>query len=1293
MRFDHTAGSILVLSDNSLAAPSIGMLPFAYESGQHAPGESVYELASEARATPTRFSVGSFDPHAPSSPLIASEGSGDLEIYDAPGAGPRSVAGCQRVARIAAGAASSSASSVSGVASSVRVAAGSKLEVQLHPVARLNGERYVTRVHYRVDKLAEPPLEVRFTAIAAALPFVPPRRTPEPTQPGLQSGVVIGPAGSEIHSDKTGRTRVQLHWDRFGARDETSGRWVRVAQRGSTESMLLPRIGWNVLTLNEEGSVDEPLLLARIHDAEHPPAYGLPDNKTRLVFKTATSPGGGSFNELHFEDSDGRQEMFLNASRDLGVLVLNDQSEHIERDHSHTVAVDRKIGIGTEHVMTTGNDRTRHIAVSETVSTVADDQLSVGGNFSEHIAGNRRIETGASHQCMVLRQPIGVGGGHDDRRLDRADFGRGRSGAQHHRRRRRGQGRGQEHRRDRRHGLCAARRRRAPRHRGRRPHDRRQQRARRDCGRRRHLQDRQELRVEERPRHQHRRRRDGRLLGARGRRRGRTGDRDGVWRQQDHSQPERRGDRRAEAHSRCRAHGSHQQEDRSQLMAERFIDVFVTVAGHRLSVRRMRGDEAMSQPFRYEVELPLDVPLSTGEALRAPAVITLERQGQLVRRIDGEVSDVSIRRTATGAPDLTLVIEPRLAFGRYRSNMRIFRDMDAIAIVMQLLAELGVSVERRLGGAYASRPYCVQMRETDLDFIHRLLEDEGVGYFIRQTTVVLFDAASAYEDIGPLPYRGEAGFEHDEEAIIALADRAQITAGSVTMRDFNPDHPSLDMEVSAAIGDGAEIYDYPGEYLVVDDGQRKAVAWSEAIAATATILEGRSIAAAMAPGHRFELVDAPFGDVVQAHQGRGSWVARTVEVRFDRDEGSYQNRFSAADAAIPWRPPRATAEPVIPNPMIGYVTGPAGSDIHTDAIGRVKVHFPWDRTQPHDDTCSDWIPVVQDNTGHSVAIPRVGWEVVVGYLEGDPDRPVVLGRAYNPRDPLFEALPQHKTRSALRSMTSPQRKSANVWRFEDKAGQEEVYVHASRDQVFATANDKRSDVVRRVQHTVGQHQTTSIGRDDRWMIGADMRVAVGNNDTTTVDGPYHRTTGGNGAANVGVDHVLTIGGDHQRRIGTACSVVANKLSEKVGGVCVEASLTDNSITAGAAGSLMVGGALVELALKDKSHSTKIARAELVGGLLFSKSGKVTSAKTKAYAATVGGALSVTAGKEVTFDAGLKLTGAAALSSFGHGKNVTLRVGPNSVVLADGKIMIATPSDIVVNVSGDAEEGAGKSAQN
>jgi type VI secretion system secreted protein VgrG len=418
--FDHAKDSALVFYDASVGAPELdggAEIRFAYEAGMIGKGEIIEELGSHVAAAPQLFTVASFNADRPDEKVTASVGEGLYEIYEAPGGGPETSAACERSATVMREAAIAAAAGVTGQSSSVRLVPGRVVTVTDHPVSRYDGDFLITSVRYQIvqrrrgdDTSAARPYTCWFTAIPRDTSYRAPFDTPRARQAGLQSGAVAGAVGEEIDIDPSGRIRVQLHWDREGKRDDKAGKWMRVAQRGTASSMLLPRIGWNVMTINSEGSVDAPSVLNRVHDAEHPPAYKLPENKTRVVYKTATTPGAGSFNEIHFEDIKGGEVMFMNASRNMSMLTQHVKSVGIGNDMSRTVGNNHDLTVdGGWHALVQ-NDQTVSIDGNEKLEVSGSRSTNIAGNDTTTIGGNRTIKTEDSWSGSVtgdLKSKVG----------------------------------------------------------------------------------------------------------------------------------------------------------------------------------------------------------------------------------------------------------------------------------------------------------------------------------------------------------------------------------------------------------------------------------------------------------------------------------------------------------------------------------------------------------------------------------------------------------------------------------------------------------------------------------------------------------------------------------------------------------------------------------------------------------------------------------------------------------------------------------------------------------------------
>lgn len=403
--FDHEGDdSTVVFADSSTSAPPIEGVPvlsFTAPSSMRPDQEAVVEVSMESSMTSMKFAGRSFDPDRPLLLLESSDGDGGREDYDAPGAGPVEPAVLEFRIKNAREAAVAARSGIAGIATSARLTPGRTFSLVGHPYSRFTDEFLVTSMTLTAKQKV--PAVVRFKAIPKSVPFRPLRTTPLAKQAGLQMAQIVGPPGQEVHPDPRGRVRAQLMWDRVGGRDDKAGTWMRIDQRGASATIMLPRVGWNVTTFNDEGGVDAPAILSRIHDQDHPPEYELPKNMTQVVWKTATTPGGGSHNEIRFEDAAGRQEVFINASKDMNQLTKRKRNEEVKRDHTLTVGGTYKKTINDDTTLKVAQDQTIDISGNEELEVMHDITLDVAGNHTREIGGNRDVTVGEAFTVNVTK--------------------------------------------------------------------------------------------------------------------------------------------------------------------------------------------------------------------------------------------------------------------------------------------------------------------------------------------------------------------------------------------------------------------------------------------------------------------------------------------------------------------------------------------------------------------------------------------------------------------------------------------------------------------------------------------------------------------------------------------------------------------------------------------------------------------------------------------------------------------------------------------------------------------------
>jgi len=383
-------------------------------------------------------------------------------------------------------------------------------------------------------------------------------------------------------------------------------------------------------------------------------------------------------------------------------------------------------------------------------------------------------------------------------------------------------------------------------------------------------------------------------------------------------------------------------------------------------------------------------------------------------------------------------IVPRAWLLTLRSRSRIFQELSIPQIVARVLGDVpGLAFDLRLQRTYSPRPYVVQYDETDFAFVSRLMEEEGISYFFTHApdghTMILVDASGGNPALaGVVPFRSDTASTARADAIFTWSKTQEVRSGKVTLRDFNFELPGENLERSAMIQDSVqagqvvhrlnvagndrlEIYDYPGGYAKRFDGidpagaerpgdlqnlageaERVAGLRMQAEAAPGLTIRGVATAPELTSGHLFTLSGHPTASGAYLLTS----VQHTARVLTSSGGALYHDAFTCIPSGLPYRPPRKTPRPIIPGTQTAFVVGPAGEEIFTDRFGRVKVQFHWDREGRSDESSSCWIRVAQPSVENGAAIiPRVGWEVVVSFQEGDPDQPIIVGSLYNPDRP------------------------------------------------------------------------------------------------------------------------------------------------------------------------------------------------------------------------------------------------------------------------------------------------------
>ncbi|GHX40390.1 type VI secretion protein VgrG protein [Vibrio cholerae] len=536
-----------------------------------------------------------------------------------------------------------------------------------------------------------------------------------------------------------------------------------------------------------------------------------------------------------------------------------------------------------------------------------------------------------------------------------------------------------------------------------------------------------------------------------------------------------------------------------------------------LVVRGFEGQESLSDSvwrsepcygFRYQADLASALSNLTAEQfVDQTAHLTILRDGQVVQQINGIVRQFSKGDTGHRHTFYSLTLVPALERLSLRSNSRIFQQQSVPEIISILLQEMGIEdYAFALKRECAQREFCVQYRETDLQFLHRIAAEEGLVYShlheAQKHTLLFTDSSDSQPKLAkPVPYNALAGGEINVPYVVDLQFKTTAQVSHTELKDYSFKKPAYGFTQRTQGKDIAyqqpnyEHFDAPGRYK--DDANGKAFSQIrlEYLRRDALLADAKSDEPLLLAGVRFDLQDhldhAMNRDwlVVQAnHQGT---QPQALQEEGGAGATTYSNQLKLIPAHITWRA-RPCAKPQVDGPMIATVVGPQGEEIYCDNFGRVKVHFPWDRYSSSNEKSSCWVRVAQEWAGSqygSMAIPRVGHEVIVSFLNGDPDQSIVTGRTYHATNTAPYALPDHKTKTVLRTETH-QGQGYNELSFEDQAGSEQILLHAQKDWDALIEHD-HTEVIRHDQHlTVDNDRFTRIQRNQHLTVEGEVRSKI-----------------------------------------------------------------------------------------------------------------------------------------------------------------------------------------------------------
>ena len=550
-----------------------------------------------------------------------------------------------------------------------------------------------------------------------------------------------------------------------------------------------------------------------------------------------------------------------------------------------------------------------------------------------------------------------------------------------------------------------------------------------------------------------------------------------------------------------------------------------------LLLRHMSGGDELGRPFEYELQLTSsDDAIDLNRLLGKPMSVSVQLSSGGNRYFHGLVARCSQNVDTGQFASYQVTLRPWLWMLTRTSDCKIFQNLTIPQIIKQVFRDLGFfDFEDTLSRPYREWEYCVQYRETSFDFVSRLMEQEGIYYFFRHEkdrhVLVLADAygahqpAPGYESVPFYPPDGQHR-ERDHVSDWRLAQEVQ--PGSLELNDYDFQRPSARIDVRSAMprphsaGD-YPLYDYPGSYVQSEDGEHYARTRIEAIQSLHERVELSGTARGLSAGHVFSLTGFSRQDQNREYlivASRYLISQESLETGSSSAGLQFESALTCIDAHQSFRTQPSTKRPIVKGPQTAVVVGTEGSEIFTDAFGRVKVHFYWDRHDQSNENSSCWIRVSQAWAGKnwgSMQIPRIGQEVIVSFLEGDPDRPIITGRVYNAEQTVPYELPANATQSGTKSRSSKGGTPANFneIRMEDKKGAEQLYIHAERNQDIVVEVDESHSVGHDRYKSIGNDETVTVGRNRVRAVKQDDVLLVGSSKTDSISRSYLIEVGDN----------------------------------------------------------------------------------------------------------------------------------------------------------------------------------------
>lgn len=724
-----------------------------------------------------------------------------------------------------------------------------------------------------------------------------------------------------------------------------------------------------------------------------------------------------------------------------------------------------------------------------------------------------------------------------------------------------------------------------------------------------------------------------------------------------------------------------------------------------LRFESMTASAGLSMLGEMQLGLVSEKPdLKPEELLGKPVTVSVALRDDKKRYFHGYVTRFGIGSHRGRYFGYQASVRPWLWFLTRTADCRIFQEQSVPDIVKKVFEDhANAHFEFKLFRSYRKWVYCVQYRETDYNFVARLLEHEGIYWYIEHgesaDKVILVDSQSAH-DSAPgcksLPYYEEAALAApDTECVSAWRFSSEVESDKVTLTSYDFERPSTSLKTGTKKSHKYrlpefEVFDFQGDFVQADDGAQWAEDRLDEHQSRFQVVAGDSNAHGIEVGRLLELTRHPRADQNSKYLVTAISVHAQVDAyESDNTAGAFRCEFAGIPAAQQFRPPRQTPKPFVQGPQTALVVGPGGEEIFTDKYGRVKVQFHWDRLGQRNEKSSCWVRVSQPWAGKNfggIQIPRMGQEVVVDFLEGDPDQPLITGRVYNAEQMPPWDLPANATQSGILSRSSKggSAANANALRFEDKKGAEQVWLHAEKNQDIEVENDET--------HWVGHDRKKTVDHDETVQVKHDRTETVGNDETIAVQHDRKEQVGNDEILKVLRDQTETIGRDRQVAIGkNHTETIGTSMSLTVGSILTESIGINHSETVGGAMELTVGGAIVMTAGAAMALSVGGVLSESVGA---SKTQEIGASKNVTIGAdlkeTIAGqhkadiqkSVSQTIGEDLTIDVQKNYNAKAKKVQIVADEEITLKTGSAELVMKSNGDITIKGGKIKVEASGD-----------